>query len=117
MNNSSITLNIQQLSLEINYAVKTIRSLMVNNPASLPPRLIIEGQKGLRWLRSDVIAFYDKQKRSHGSNPQFSALHQNQAKVKNHVNVETVAEKKKRGRPAKLEEEAKRLALEKRRGK
>ena len=118
MNNSSITLNIKQLSAEINYAVKTIRSLLVNNPNCLPPRLIIEGQKGLRWLRTDVIDFYDKQKRSHGSNPQFSSLHQNQAKVKNHVNVGTVAEKKKRGRPPiKLEEKAKRLALDKRSAK
>ena len=86
---------------------------MVNNPASLPPRLIIEGQKGLRWLRSDVIAFYDKQKRSHGSNPEFSTLHQNQAKVKTHANVGPFATKKKRGRPTRAEQFARLQAKEK----
>lgn len=101
MNNSSITLNIKQLSEEINYAVKTIRSTLVNNPKALPPRLIIEGQKGLRWLRSDVADFYAGQKRSHGSNPQFSVQQQEQSKV------EIADIKKKRGAPRMAERIAK----------
>ena len=68
----TLTLTIKQLSIEINLAIKTIRSTMVRNPFALPPRLVIPGQKKLLWLRSDVEEFYMRQKRDHGSNPAFS---------------------------------------------
>src|ERR1017187_4092101 len=103
MNNTSITLDIKQLSEEIHLAVKTIRSTLVNNPEALPPRLIIPGQKSLRWLRSDVIQHYSSQKRSHGSNPEFSARQQDQAKVE----IAETETKKKRGAPRMAERIAK----------
>lgn len=107
MNNLSITLNIKQLSEEIHLAVKTIRSTLVNNPKALPPRLIIPGQKSLRWLRSDVIQHYSSQKRSHGSNPEFSAPHQNENKVQ----VAILGARKNRGRPTKAEQVARRQVM------
>ena len=68
----TLTLTINQLSNEINLAVKTIRSRLVRNPESLPPRLEIDGQKKLLWLWTDVQDFYLRQKRVHGTNPAFS---------------------------------------------
>lgn len=68
----TITLDITGLSREIHLAVKTIRSTLVNNPAALPPRLVIPGQKRLLWLREDVENFYRGQVKGHGSNPAFS---------------------------------------------
>lgn len=91
-------LNIQQLSQEINLAVKTIRSTLVRNPGALPPRLVIPGQKRLLWLRTDVVKFYESQVRVHGSNPDFAA-----AKV---APPPPKPEEKKRGRPTKAEQVA-----------
>lgn len=101
MDNSTIILDINQLSAEIHLAVKTIRSTLVNNPSALPPRLIIDGQKRLLWLRTDVIDFYSKQKRSHGSNPDFST------KSVKLTTETTISEKKKRGAPTNAEKMAK----------
>lgn len=103
-NSSSIALDIQQLSNEIHLAVKTIRTTLVKNPSALPPRLIIEGQKRLLWLRSDVIDFYNQQKRSHGSNPHFSTK-----PSKPLIELASTATKK-RGAPTNQEKLARRIA-------
>lgn len=108
MNNSSITLDIKQLSEEIHLAVKTIRSTLVNNPKALPPRLIIPGQKRLLWLRCDVADFYVRQQRSHGSNPNFSAVFKLSVES---TNTSSVAKKKKRGAPTMSERLAKRRTI------
>lgn len=68
----TLTLDINQLSQEINLAIKTIRTTLVRNPTALPPRLVIPGQKRLLWLRSDVEKFYESQVRAHGSNQNFT---------------------------------------------
>jgi len=106
-NSSSIALDIQQLSNEIHLAVKTIRTTLVKNPGALPPRLIIEGQKRLLWLRSDVIDFYNRQKRSHGSNPDFSTK-----PFKPSLAIEpTLNARRKRGAPTNSEKLAKKMAV------
>lgn len=94
----TITLDIKNLSEEIHLAVKTIRSTLVNNPQALPPRLVIPGQKRLLWLRTDVVEFYQRQAKGHGSNPAFST-----------AQPEKLPEpiEKKRGRPTKAQELAK----------
>jgi hypothetical protein len=95
----ALTLNIKQLSVEINLAIKTIRTTMVRNPTALPPRLIIQGQKKLIWLRSDVEEFYQRQLRGHGSNPSFSTaapLKQPESGISNSG--------RKRGRPTKAQQ-------------
>lgn len=93
----TLTLTIKQLSLEINLAIKTIRTTLVRNPKALPPRLVIAGQKKLLWLRSDVENFYQQQARAHGSNPDFSTK-QKQPELQ-HQECEV-----KRGRPTKAEQ-------------
>ena len=92
----SLTLNINQLSLEINLAIKTIRTTLVRNPSALPPRLLIPGQKRLLWLRSDVERFYESQVRAHGSNQNFTT---NKKKLPQEMFC--TAEKIKPGRPTK----------------
>jgi hypothetical protein len=99
----TLTLTIKQLSLEINLAIKTIRTTLVRNPKALPPRLVIAGQKKLLWLRSDVVDFYQCQTRTHGSNPDFST------KQKPPVQLQPKQEPK-RGRPTKVDQLAKQLA-------
>ena len=97
----TLTLSIKQLSSEINLAIKTIRTTLVRNPHALPPRLLIQGQKRLLWLRSDVEKFYESQVRAHGSNPDFTT--QKQQLLQNTVDkVDTI----KRGRPTKSEQMA-----------
>lgn len=71
MNNESLMLNINQLAEEIHLSAKTIRTALSRKPGSLPPRLIIPGQKKLLWLREDVVSFYRAQIRSQGVNPAF----------------------------------------------
>lgn len=71
MNNESMILDIKQLSVEIYLSVKTIRTILTRKPKSLPPRLIIDGQKKLLWLREDVVSFYRGQTRVQGVNPAF----------------------------------------------
>lgn len=95
----TLILNINQLSKEVNLAVKTIRTTLVRNPQALPPRLLIEGQKKLLWLRSDVEKFYESQVRAHGSNPNFTTL---KAKLPT-VLVQGIR-KRKPGRPTKAEQ-------------
>lgn len=95
----TLTLNINQLSVEINLAVKTIRTTLVRNAAALPPRLLIPGQKKLLWLRSDVEKFYESQVRAHGSNPDFTT--QKQQLIQNAVDK---VNKIKRGRPTKIDQ-------------
>lgn len=94
----TITLNIQQLSIETNLSIKTIRTTLVRNPGALPPRLLISGQKKLLWLREDVENFYKSQVRKHGSNPCFSV----QAKSNLDTDYLIRPEKRKRGRPRKV---------------
>jgi len=95
MENESMMLDINQLSVEIYLSVKTIRSVLTNNPKSLPPRLIIPGQKKLLWLREDVVSFYRAQTRVQGVNPAFKPV------IKNPVPFQ-----KRRGRPTKAEQVA-----------
>lgn len=71
MNNESMILDIKQLSVEIHLSIKTIRTILTRKPMSLPPRLIIDGQKKLLWLREDVVSFYRAQIRVQGANPAF----------------------------------------------
>lgn len=71
MSNESLMLDINQLAEEIHLSVKTIRTLLTRKPWSLPPRLIIPGQKKLLWLREDFNNFYRAQKRVQGVNPAF----------------------------------------------
>lgn len=92
----TLTLDIKQLSQEINLAVKTIRTTLVRNPSALPPRLVIPGQKRLLWLRSDVERFYESQVRAHGSNQNFTTQ-----KRKLPQEMFCKAEKIKPGRPTK----------------
>lgn len=96
----TLTLTIQQLSQEINLAIKTIRSTLVRNPMALPPRLVIPGQKKLLWLRGDVEEFYGRQARGYGSNPAFSTA---QATAEEPAAKST---EKKVGRPTKAEQVA-----------
>lgn len=101
----AMTLSIKQLSQEINLAIKTIRTTLVRNPAALPPRLVIPGQKKLLWLRSDVEDFYQRQVRAHGSNPDYSTKKTRQ---------EPKPTERKRGRPSKAEQVSRRkLEVEK----
>jgi hypothetical protein len=102
----TITLNITQLSHEINLAIKTIRTTLVRNPTALPPRLLIAGQKKLLWLRTDVENFYGGQLRVFGSNPDFST------KAKQSVQTPQKPEPR-RGRPTKVEQLAKQSAKNK----
>lgn len=95
----TITLDIRQLSIEINLSEKTIRSTLTKNPRALPPRLLIPGQKRLLWLRSDVEKFYEDQVRAHGSNPAFSAV----LKTKLIPTPNTIDARRKPGRPTKAE--------------
>lgn len=97
----TITLDITGLSREIHLAIKTIRSTLVNNPAALPPRLVIPGQKRLLWLREDVENFYRGQVKGHGSNPAFSTA---QLAVEPAANAKST--EKKVGRPTKAEQVA-----------
>lgn len=97
----TLTLSIKQLSSEINLAIKTIRTTLVRNPHALPPRLLINGQKRLLWLRSDVEKFYESQVRAHGSNPDFTTQ-----KQKSPQDTCDKIDKIKRGRPTKSEQMA-----------
>ena len=104
----SLTLSIKQLSAEINLAIKTIRSTLVRNPSALPPRLFIDGQRKLIWLRSDVEEFYQRQQRGYGSNPSFStapAIKQHEQEIQISVC--------KRGRPTKAQQLANQKAKSK----
>lgn len=67
-------LDINELSTEIHLSVKTIRTILSRKPESLPPRLIIPGQKKLLWLREDVLSFYRGQIRTQGVNPAFQPV-------------------------------------------
>jgi hypothetical protein len=100
----TLTLTIKQLSYETNLAIKTIRTTLVRNPAALPPRLVIPGQKKLLWLRSDVEDFYGKQKRMSGSNPDFSTKQIQQVEV---PEPQPLERKRKPGAPTKVERLAK----------
>lgn len=95
----TITITINQLSVLINMAVKTIRSTLVRNPKALPPRLLIPGQRKLLWLRSDVEKFYENQNRAQGSNPNFANLACSKSDQTLEVNQEV---KRRRGRPRKV---------------
>lgn len=95
----TLTLDINQLSKEINLAIRTIRTTLVRNPTALPPRLVIPGQKRLLWLRSDVERFYESQVRVHGSNRNFTT---NKKKLPEEIFCS--AEKTKRGRPTKTQQ-------------
>ena len=100
----TLTLNINQLSLEINLAIKTIRTTLVRNPSALPPRLMIPGQKRLLWLRSDVEKFYESQVRAPGSNQNFTTK-----KTKLIQEMFCTDEKIKPGRPSKALQIARKL--------
>lgn len=100
----TLTLDINQLSQEINLAIKTIRTTLVRNPTALPPRLVIPGQKRLLWLRSDVEKFYESQVRAHGSNQNFTTN-----KTKLPKEILCTAEKFKPGRPTKALQIARKL--------
>ena len=102
----TLTLNIKQLSLEINLAIKTIRTTLVRNPTAIPPRLLIPGQKKLLWLRTDVENFYSGQLRAHGSNPDFSTKPKQPEQTLQGL-------ESKRGRPTKAEQLAKQAAKRK----
>lgn len=95
----TITLDIRQLSREINLSEKTIRSTLTKNPRALPPRLLIPGQKRLLWLRRDVEKFYEDQIRAHGSNPAFTTA----PKTKLISPPNTTDAQRKPGRPTKAE--------------
>lgn len=81
MSNESLMLDINQLSTEIHLSVKTIRTILTRKPESLPPRLIIPGQKKLLWLREDMVSFYRAQTRVQGVNPAFKPAKKEEAKV------------------------------------
>lgn len=93
----TITINIQQLSEEINLSVKTIRTTLIRNPAAIPPRIIISGQRKLLWLREDVERFYRNQPKIHGSNPDFSTINRLPSDS-------SLPEIRRRGRPTKAEQ-------------
>ena len=99
MDSPTLILDINQLSLVIHLAVKTIRTTLVRNPTALPPRLIIPGQKRLLWLWSDVVEWYSKQVRSQGSNPEFAAAPRAATPPETQIPRE-----KKPGRPTKVEQ-------------
>lgn len=104
----TITIDIRQLSIEINLSEKTIRSTLTKNPRALPPRLLIPGQKRLLWLRSDVEKFYEAQVRAHGSNPSFAVTPKAKL-IPDPIKIDT---RKKRGRPTKAEHIAARQKME-----
>lgn len=93
MNNESLMLDINQLSVEIHLSVKTIRTVLTRKPGSLPPRLIIPGQKKLLWLREDVVSFYRAQTRVQGVNPAFQPANKEPAQVRKGPGAPTMAER------------------------
>lgn len=95
---TKVTMDIKELSIQSNLSVKTIRTKLVREPYSLPPRILIRGQKKLIWLSSDVEEFYQRQVRGYGSNPAFSNTH---ATKQPEQAPETSP--KKRGRPRKVD--------------
>lgn len=99
MSNDSLMLDINQLAVEIYLSVKTIRGMLTRRPGSLPPRLIIPGQKKLLWLREDVQNFYRAQTRVQGVNPAFQP-----AKKKEPI---LISARKRRGAPKMAERMAK----------
>jgi len=98
----ALTMDIKQLSKEINLAVKTIRTNLVRNPTSLPPRLIIQGQKKLIWLTVDVEAFYLCQLRDYGSKS-IAKASTSIATDNKDSQIKTI-EYKRRGRPTKRDQ-------------
>lgn len=89
------TLDVNELAGIFHLSPSTVRSTLVKSPASLPPRLILKGQKKLLWLRSDVEAWLLAAVRQHGTNPEFKV---------NTAGMSAHSSGKKRGRPTKAEQ-------------
>lgn len=64
-------LGVDDLGALLHLTPATVKKFLVEKPKALPPRLIIEGQRKVLWLGTDVAEWLNSRERCQGTNPAF----------------------------------------------